>query len=206
MMTERKRDEGCARNAALQAAYWADVYEQCHRQVRAYFARHVRCSHDVDDLVQEVFASLIVRGGRLEEPMTCIRAVARHPLCAYWRSSGRRNLALERMQLACGDSARTAGAPCDRDANPIVQLGKREIHEAVLLMLDSLPRTSAEILRPKYIQGTNSRDAASRTGCSPETVKKRLTRAKQSLARPCSGGVGRRGAGGVSSLIDPTLC
>ncbi len=205
-MTERKRDEGCARNAALQAAYWADVYEQCHRQVRAYFARHVRCSHDVDDLVQEVFASLIVRGGRLEEPMVYIRAAARHHLCAYWRSNGRRTLVLERVGMARRDGTPAEEVHCERDSNPLIQLGNREIRETVILMLDSLPRMSAEILRLRYMQGMDPQEAASRTGCSRETVKKRLTRAKQSLARLCSGRMGRPAAGGASSLIDPALC
>lgn len=205
-MTERKRDEGGARKAALQAAYWADVYEQCHGQVRAYSARHVRCSHDVDDLVQEVFASLILRGGRLEEPMVYIRAAARHQLCAYWRSNGRRTLVRERVGMACRDSTPAEEVYCDRDSNPLVQLGNKEFCETIVLMLESLPRASAEILRLRYMQGMDPQEAASRTGCSQETVKKRLTRAKQSLARLCVGPTGQPERGGTSLHIDPTLC
>jgi len=58
----RGTEEACADEVTSQQVYWAQVYERCHRRVRAYFARNVRCSHDVDDLVQEVFTNLIARG------------------------------------------------------------------------------------------------------------------------------------------------
>jgi len=48
-MTGRNRSMGgaCASTVASEQAYWADLYEQCYQQVYAYFARKVRCAHDV---------------------------------------------------------------------------------------------------------------------------------------------------------------
>ena len=57
-----------ASDAEAEKAYWASLYEKYHKEVRARFARFVRCPHDVDDLVQEVFTSLIRRGDTLRHP------------------------------------------------------------------------------------------------------------------------------------------
>ncbi|NLZ06487.1 MAG: sigma-70 family RNA polymerase sigma factor [Phycisphaerae bacterium] len=88
---EPRGDESHASQAS-QSAYWAKLYEQCHRQLRAYFARNVRCAHDADDLVQEVFASLLLRGGRLQEPMClrCRRAPVGRAIQSPHRPSARR--------------------------------------------------------------------------------------------------------------------
>lgn len=193
-MTGRERlgDEPHAPQGTSQSVYWANLYEQCHRQVRAYFARHVRCPHDVEDLVQDVFANLIARGGRLQEPTVYVRAVARHQLRAYWRRKGRRNLVVERVEWLCRDSLLAEGTYCDWASNPLTQLGNKEVRETVTLMVNSLSPASAEILRLRYIKEMDPEEAASQTGCSRETVKKRLTRAKQSLARLCAGRPGGR--------------
>ena len=51
-MTGRDRSTRGAHapEATSEKAYWARLYEQCHDQVQAYFARHVRCPHDAEDL------------------------------------------------------------------------------------------------------------------------------------------------------------
>ncbi len=60
------------------------------------------------------------------------------------------------------------------------------MRQIVLLLMDSLPPALAEILKLRYIKGMDPEEAASQTGCSPAAIKKRLTRAKQSLAKLCT--------------------
>lgn len=66
--SERGAGDTQARGVTPENAYWADLYEKYHEEVRARFARSVPCPHDVEDLVQNVFTGLIRRGGTLTHP------------------------------------------------------------------------------------------------------------------------------------------
>lgn len=187
-------------SAAPPSTDWAQLYEECHEQVRRYFARHVKCPHDVDDLVQEVFAGLLTRGGRLRDPQVYVQAVARYQLCSYWRRKDKSAVSAEIVCLQ-GDSHPASASYCDYESDPVRQLAQREARRTVTLMMSHLSPALEEVLRLRFIDELLPAEAAVQTGRSTETLKKRLTRAKQSLAELCrtrrssrSGGTGRRRA------------
>jgi len=57
--SEPRREQAHGARLTAPQQYWMGVYERCYEELRGCFAQHVRCPHDVDDLVQEVFLSLL---------------------------------------------------------------------------------------------------------------------------------------------------
>ena len=51
-----------------QQKYRMQLYQDHYEQVRRYFARHVECPQDVDDLVQTVFLNLMANTGAMRNP------------------------------------------------------------------------------------------------------------------------------------------
>jgi len=186
-MTGRDRSTRGAHapEATSEKAYWARLYEQCHDQVQAYFARHVRCSHDAEDLAQEVFADLIAHGANLGMPEMYVRTVVRHQLYAYWRRRKRRALAVERMEQARRKQGNPDALHTDNSRDPFARLVKVEMRQQLMTMITQLSPGYAEVLRLRFIQGLKPREAAAQAGCSHEAMEKRLTRAKHSLRRLC---------------------
>jgi len=180
---ERKKRGSRALGGTPERAYWAKVHEQCHGQVRAYFARNVRCPHDVEDLVQEVFANLIEHGASLDAPETYVRAVMCHQLCAYWRRRKRADLAVERMEKARSNRRDVEELSCAGGGNPLAQLAETEMQHKLVSMIGELSPGYAEVLRLRFIKGLRLDEAAAQAGCSREAMKKRLSRAKRSLER-----------------------
>lgn len=76
--------------------------------------------------------------------------------------------------------------PCsahgDPYSNPLGQLERAERQQAVNSMVNYLSPALAETLRLRFIKDLPPAEVAMRTGCSRETLKKRLTRAKRSFA------------------------
>jgi hypothetical protein len=86
-MSEEKRSRRGAQGAGPTAGqqYWMELYREYHEEVARYFARHVKCPQDVEDLVQMVFLRLMGHRGDLRNPRGYLHIVARHQLYAYWR-------------------------------------------------------------------------------------------------------------------------
>ena len=158
-------------------AYWASLYEKYHNEVRARFARRVRCPHDVDDLMQNVFLNIMVRGGDFEQPRTYLFAVARHQLLAYWRQQKRG------LQIAASRAEADPDTPAglDHDSDPLKQLSSKETQAQVKTMIGSLTPALRDALRLRYIDGLHLNAAAARAHCSRFALRKRLVRAKRSL-------------------------
>ncbi len=70
-----------------QQKYRMQLYQDHYEQVRRYFARHVECPQDVDDLVQTVFLNLMANTGAVRNPRRYVQAVAKHQLYACRRHS-----------------------------------------------------------------------------------------------------------------------
>lgn len=179
--SERGTGDAQAGGVSPENAYWAGIYEQYHKQVRASFAQSVPCSHDVDDLVQDVFTSLIRRGHILRDPRPYVRAATRHRLWAYWRRRKKSGLMFRYVapELLGEDCA---GLP-DRTygSNPLRELEKQELERTVRYMMNRLTPALAEVLKLHFIDGLPPSEMAARTGHSREAMKKRLSRAKHSL-------------------------
>ncbi len=160
--------------------YWLALYQQYHEEVRRYFARHVRCSHDVDDLMQMVFLNVITHCGNLQNPHAYLHAMAQHQLSFYWRCRDR-SVLMARTLFRGPENSADETVFCDCDSDPLHQLSRQEIHRAISVMIDGLSPVLSEALRLRYVDGLQPRAAATRAGCSRAALKKRLARAKRSL-------------------------
>jgi len=161
---------------------WGKLYEQCHDKVKRYLARRVKSPHDVEDLLQDVFASLITRGGRLRRPEVYVYAAVKHRLSFYWR---RKDADIELTVSFCRDEFSGRRPCCDYGSDPAGQLSKKEMRQAVISMVKRLPPASGEALRLRFIEGMPPRQAAACAGCSYEALKKRLAYARRFLVQLC---------------------
>jgi RNA polymerase sigma factor (sigma-70 family) len=177
---EERRQASQGSGLTARQEYWLRFYKQYHQDVRRYFARHVKCSHDVDDLIQTVFLNLLAHRGGMQNPHAYLCAAARHQLCSYWRARSRHSLA-ERVLSRVPDDPACAAELCDRDSDPLHQLGLGEMHQTVAAMIAGLSPALSEALRLRYIDGLKLDAAAACAGCSCFALKKRLARAKRSL-------------------------
>lgn len=159
---------------------WAQLYEECHERMRRYLAQRVRCPHDVDDLMQDVFTSLITRGGHLQHPEIYAYTVVRNRLCAYWR---RKAAVTEGAVSSYSSDLPVNGSLYDCESDPLNQLAKLEKRRIVASTIERLSPCQAEALRLRFIEGLQPRQAALRAGCSRETFKKRLTYARRALTQ-----------------------
>ncbi len=164
-----------------QPTNWAQLYEKCHEQVRRYLAKRVRCPHDVEDLVQDVFTSLIAHGP-VRRPEFYVYAVTRHRLYSYWQREG---LAVQRTVPFYGDQSPAGQGCCDHASDPANQLARREMRQTVVSMVKHLPPALAQALRLRFMDDLPPREAAVRAGCSRETLKKRLSYGRRSLVQLC---------------------
>lgn len=154
------------------------LYETYHQQVRGYFAKRVRCPHDVDDLVQNVFTSLMAHRGRMLNPQVYVHFVVRHQLSAYWRKRRRPPT----LQVLHDGREEYEGIVCrDADSDPVNYLSSREAARTVHSTISRLSPLLAEALRLRLLNGLALSEAATKAGCSLPTLKKRLQRARQSF-------------------------
>lgn len=177
--------------SAPRREYWAQVYRECYEEVRRYFLRYIKCPHDADDLVQCVFLRVLMYNCSPRYPHTYIHTVARHLLFSYLRHQKRRKHLLTGRAVFDDSSELGEPAPCsDRDSDPLERLSENEMAGIVVSTLSGLSPILAEALRLRFLSGLHLNEAASRAGCSRETLKKRLKRAKQSLIESWSCGEG----------------
>lgn len=177
---EARRQESQGAGLAARREHWRRIYEEHHEVIRCYFTRYVRHRHDVDDLMQTVFLNLMVRGGDVENPRAYLFAAARHELSFYWRRRKRSVLVARIVSGWAGEDADGAER-WDRNSDPLIQLGRKEMHTTVDSLIDGLSPALSEALRLRYLDGLRLNAAAARAGCSCLALKKRLERAKRSL-------------------------
>ncbi len=183
--SEPRREQ--AQEAGLTATQqdWMRVYGQCYDELRGYFARHVRCPHDVDDLVQEVFLNLLAQECNPRDARAYVYTVARHRLCRYGRRA-RRSKRRDRTAAARGERYVVGVRRCDWELDPPEQLSRRETLALVGSLLDCLSPALREALRLRFFEGLPFRAAAVQAGCGRDTLKKRLTRATRALLTLCT--------------------
>jgi RNA polymerase sigma-70 factor (ECF subfamily) len=177
---EERRPKAQGPGLTARQEYWLGLYQQYHEEIRRYFARRVKCSHDADDLMQMVFLHLIAHRGDLQNPHAYLCAMARHQLSFYWRCRNR-SVLTERALLPGNEDSADETVFLDCDSDPLRQLSRQEMYHAVDAMIDSLSPALSEALRLRYVDGLQPRAAATLAGCSRAALKKRLGRAKRSL-------------------------
>jgi RNA polymerase sigma factor (sigma-70 family) len=163
-----------------QQQYWMEFYQEYHEEVACYFARHVKCPQDVEDLVQMVFLRLMGHRGDLRNPRGYVHIVARHQLYAYWRRKKTSLPVASKASLPSEDYVASV-MEADWDSDPLEQLSSREMQEVMASLMTCLSPVLAEALQLRFVHGLPLDEAAVRAGCSREALKKRLLRAKQSL-------------------------
>jgi RNA polymerase sigma-70 factor (ECF subfamily) len=67
------------------------------------------------------------------------------------------------------------------DLNPLQELECRDSVEKLLRLMDKLPNLQQSILRMKHIEGFETEEIASLTGCSMESVRMNLSRARKKI-------------------------
>lgn len=159
---------------------WMRLYEDHYEKVKQYFARRVKSPHDVEDLAQNVFTYLLGHCGHLSNPQVYMQIVARNELFAYWRSRKRNVTILFVVADPEGDFI--VDAQCTGlESDPLEQLLREETAHAVKSMVAELTPALEEAMRLRFLQGLGIDEAAAQAGCSRETLKKRLKRARRSI-------------------------
>lgn len=171
--------EGQLRSSAVnKELVWRGLYEEYHMEVRGFLATYVRCPHDVDDLVQDVFMR-VVRGDHVPRgPQLYIRVVARNRLRSYWRE--KRHTTREAVTAAKTDELMNR-LVSERELDPLEQLTRSEARQVLKGALDHLPEGLSQTLRLRVVQGLSVAEVARQLGCSRDALKKRLRRARRLL-------------------------
>lgn len=177
MSEQAKIPESRSRSPEL----WDRVYKEYGQMLRGYIASRLHSPEDVDDLVQNVFATMVRRKHVPEDPRPYIYMVARNQLRSHWRQRKRRDDQTASLMLAGDD--RIAGVPSPVD--PLEELYSEEQRRMIVEAMERLPVGLARVLRLRVIQGLSLTETAQRVGCSSDAVKKRLQRAKRSLLAYC---------------------
>jgi RNA polymerase sigma-70 factor (ECF subfamily) len=142
-------------------AAWQRLAPMVHRMLRRAFGP----SHDVADLVQEVFLLLFARVATLREPQALRAFVITLTAHAIRRE-------LRRMRLARWLTFGQAPDPADRGAD----FASREAVRRLYAVLDRLGPDDRTAFTLRYFEGLEVAEVAEAVGVSLATVKRRLAR------------------------------
>lgn len=159
---------------------WTVLYEENYERVKRYFARRVKCTQDVEDLVQNVFTGLLGNYSHIEKPEVYVRIVARHELFAYWRR--RRRKMLIAQILPQGDDGLASDVRSHNpESDPLAHLLSQESAGIAHRLVGHLTPALREAMMLRFLSGLPPSEAAARAGCSMEAMKKRVMRARETL-------------------------
>ena len=181
-MSERMRisEESCTPGLGRERQELRDrLYPEYYHMVRRYFAAHLNCTQDVEDLTQNVFARLFRCKRTPEDPRTYILAVARNELRSYWHEGRRENEQVAAMATVLCRERSTEKLALDLD--PFSHLQRVEEHQMIEEAIRRLPPALACVLRMRIMNGLSLTETAQKIGCSYDVVKKRLQRARRLL-------------------------
>lgn len=150
-------------------AHYADVYLYCRRRTAA---------DRVDDAVADVFLTAWRRIDELptDRALPWLYGVAYRVLAHQWRGASRSRRLKEKMDAIGVDSYDSA----------VEQVVRREENRLVVEAASRLKESDREILRLAVWEDLKQADIAIVLGISTDAVKKRLSRARQNLAREYS--------------------
>lgn len=177
----RSEDELLAAWREGDAAAGTELFRRLFRVVRRFFFNKVP-ERDVEDLLQKTFTALVAgrdtfRGEAAVR--TYVFAIARRILLRYLREFARRDSKVD----------------LDLDVSSIAVLGVtpgtaiaiQEDEERVRLALQQIPVHFQTILELSYWEGVSNADLAQILEIEPTTVRTRLFRARQALAKALEG-------------------
>ena len=150
----------------------ADLAERYGPAVRAYFARRISVSADVEDLCQEVFIRLLKRAelGAIDNAEGYIFQVAANVLRDRFRTAGRR-------LTVVGDVSDEESSLENEELSPErVLLGKEAVARMMRALLALPERTRMIVMLNRY-ELLSAREIAARLGVSVSLVEKEMMRA-----------------------------
>ena len=177
-------DEGDAQLVAAQRAGRPGAFEALHTRhaprVRAYFRRSGFRPADAEDLTQETFVR-VHRSLDTFDPQrgrfgTWLATIARNLARRAWRRGG----PAEHFDPEL--AAEVLVGPDD----PAAAGEQREQIERLRGCIDALPAELATVIRLRYVEARTTRGIGAAVGLAEATVRLRLAKARQALAR-CMG-------------------
>lgn len=149
---------------------WEEVYASDYRRLVALVAAVCGSLSEAEEAVQEAFVRALGVTGRravVHDPQAWLYQVAVNVVRARWR---RRALGGRLTRLFAANSAEA------RQDSPDTRL-------AILAALKRLPFAQREAVALHYFADLSIEDIAGRVGAAPGTVKARLSRGRDALAR-----------------------
>lgn len=143
--------------------------------------------HLAEELVQETFVSALRKlhsfSGR-----SSVFAWLYGIMLNKYRIHCRRNSLLKRLGFVrAGASSGQAKNAVSGDSSPYLQLAKLEETELLMKAVSNLPFKLREVVAMRYFDGLPLNQVAEILGCRLGTVKSRLCRARERLARTLQG-------------------
>lgn len=149
--------------------------EAARASLVSYFRRRVRDAAEVDDLVQEVFLRLVVRGG--VERIDHVQGYIFQTAASVLADRHRRRVVRRAEDHLPFDPEAHGGSDFDAER----QLIGRERLRAASVALMALPERTRAIFLLRRLDGFRYADIAARLGISVSAVEKHMLRAVQHL-------------------------
>lgn len=159
-----------------QAAY-GRIVAACQNTISAIALAIVRDVHASEDIAQEAFLSAWQNLRKLNNSSSFLP----------WLRQITRNLARDHLRSRAyranppGDVDAIIAAVADPGPCPAEQLGDDQEQRIAAEVIDALPEESREVLLLYYREGQSSRQVAALLGLQDAAVRKRLSRARQSI-------------------------
>jgi RNA polymerase sigma-70 factor (ECF subfamily) len=153
---------------------WLEALVADHSGALAAYAVRRVPSHEVDDVLAEVFAAAWQHRDRVPEPaLPWLYRTASHHVLHIWRSRSRADRLATRLQAQ-------PRAEVDDHADQVA--AQLDDHAQVLAALASLTPRDAEVLRLATWEGLDTDELAYVLGCTRTAAKVRLHRARRRFA------------------------
>jgi|APFre7841882724_1041349.scaffolds.fasta_scaffold01569_2 RNA polymerase sigma-70 factor (ECF subfamily) len=144
-----------------------------------YFQRRVSAPAEIDDLVQEVFLRLLVRGG--VEDMASVSGYVFETASSVLKDRYRRRVtrhADDHVPMG------TDGEEGQDFSAERVHQGRELLHEAAMELL-AMPERTRTVCILRVLEGLSYKDISHRLGISVSAVEKHMTRALKRLVQRC---------------------
>ena len=160
------------------------VYERMHDQIRRFVASRVADTHQVDDLVQDIFLRVHNNIGNIRDEDKVdawIFQISRNRIIDYYRKKNRNSVPDRRSspdRNSAPDLLDLPDNPFDTDdRNELVKRLEPQLRE----MIDQLPEKYRIVLLLTELEGISHRETARRLGLNLPAVKSRVLRGREKL-------------------------
>jgi RNA polymerase sigma-70 factor (ECF subfamily) len=152
--------------------------EQFKRVIVPLRNRLIACSRhftdnidDAEDVTQEVFLKLWFMRNKLDDCKDI-------PALAFTMA---KHLSLNMVKHKKFECKELDEHWRSEDLNPLQELENKDEVEKMLIFIDKLPDLQQSILRMKHIEGLETEEIASLSGCNIEAVRMNLSRARKKI-------------------------